>query len=107
MSNVICQIEATYNSQAPIFATKKTKKRNNMVRKFDFWYQVSNENRRIHLYLPDNYDQSDERYAVLYMFDGHNLFFDQDATFGKSLGLKEFLDAWWKLPCISGTSVTG
>ena len=108
MSNVTCQIEATYNSQAPIFATKKTKKRNNIVRRFVFfWCQVANDNRRIHLYLPDNYDQSDERYAVLYMFDGHNLFFDQDATFGKSLGLKEFLDAWWKLPCISGTSVTG
>ncbi|MDD6765705.1 MAG: alpha/beta hydrolase-fold protein [Parabacteroides sp.] len=73
-----------------------------MVRKFDFWCQVANDNRRIHLYLPDNYDQSDERYAVLYMFDGHNLFFDQDATFGKSLGLKEFLDAWWKRLIVVG-----
>ena len=63
---------------------------------------MANDNRRIHLYLPDNYDQSDERYAVLYMFDGHNLFFDQDATFGKSLGLKEFLDAWWKRLIVVG-----
>ena len=67
-----------------------------MIQKFDFWCQFANDNRRIHFYLPDDYDQTDERYAVLYMFDGHNLFFDQDATFGKSLGLKEFLDAWWK-----------
>ena len=107
MSNVTCQIEATYNSQAPIFATKKLRKEIIWYVNLIFWCQVANDNRRIHLYLPDNYDQSDERYAVLYMFDGHNLFFDQDATFGKSLGLKEFLDAWWKLPCISGTSVTG
>ena len=63
-----------------------------MVQKFDFWCQPANDNRRIHLYLPDDYDRSDERYAVLYMFDGHNLF----STFGKALGLKDFLDHWWK-----------
>lgn len=27
------------------------------------------------------------------MFDGHNLFYDEDATYGKSWGLKSFLDA--------------
>ena len=26
------------------------------------------------------------------MFDGHNVFFDEDATFGKSWGMKEYLD---------------
>ncbi|MGN1264190.1 MAG: alpha/beta hydrolase [Muribaculaceae bacterium] len=73
-----------------------------MVKKFDFWYPAANDNRRIHLYLPDNYYDSDERYAVLYMFDGHNLYFDSDATFGKSLGLKEFLDSWWKRMIVVG-----
>lgn len=73
-----------------------------MVRKFDFWYAAAADNRRIHLYLPDDYDSSQERYAVLYMFDGHNLFFDYDATFGKSLGLKEFLDGWWKKLIVVG-----
>ena len=67
-----------------------------MVNKFNFFFPASGEERRIHLYLPDNYFETDERYAVLYMFDGHNLFFDADATFGKSLGLKEFLDNYWK-----------
>lgn len=67
-----------------------------MVNKFDYYYPAAGENRRIHLYLPDNYDSTDERFAVLYMFDGHNLFYDSDATFGKSLGLKDFLDNWWK-----------
>ncbi|MGM9842180.1 MAG: alpha/beta hydrolase [Candidatus Limisoma sp.] len=73
-----------------------------MVQKFDFWYAAANDNRRIHLYLPDDYEQSDERYAVLYMFDGHNLFYDGDATFGKSLGLKDFLDHWWKKLIVVG-----
>ncbi|MBR4214290.1 MAG: hypothetical protein IKR94_03130 [Bacteroidales bacterium] len=73
-----------------------------MIEKFDFWFESARENRRIHLYLPDNYYNSDERYAVLYMFDGHNLFFDSDATFGKSLGLKEFLDNYWKKLIVVG-----
>lgn len=73
-----------------------------MVQKFDFWNKAANDNRRIHLYLPDNYSETNERYAVLYMFDGHNLFFDADATFGKSLGLKEFLDSWWKRLIVVG-----
>ncbi|MBQ3690249.1 MAG: hypothetical protein II937_10395 [Bacteroidales bacterium] len=73
-----------------------------MVEKFDFWFDGAGENRRIHLYLPDNYYNTDERYAVLYMFDGHNLFFDGDATFGKSLGLKEFLDNYWKKLIVVG-----
>ena len=48
--------------------------------------------RRVYFYLPEGYEESDERYPVLYMFDGHNLFFDEDATFGKSWGLKDYLD---------------
>ena len=67
-----------------------------MVNKFNFFFPASGEERCIHLYLPDNYFETDERYAVLYMFDGHNLFFDADATFGKSLGLKDFLDNYLK-----------
>lgn len=73
-----------------------------MVQKFDFWFSPAQENRRIHLYLPDDYYQSTERYPVLYMFDGHNLFFDSDATYGKSLGLKSFLDGWWKKLIVVG-----
>ncbi len=49
--------------------------------------------RRVYYYLPEGYDGDGERYPVLYMFDGHNLFLDGDATFGKSWGLKEYLDA--------------
>lgn len=49
--------------------------------------------RRGYVYLPESYDREPEkRYPVLYMFDGHNVFFDEDATYGKSWGMKEYLD---------------
>jgi predicted alpha/beta superfamily hydrolase len=32
----------------------------------------------------------------MYFFDGHNLFSDEDATYGKSWGLKDFLENWKK-----------
>lgn len=47
--------------------------------------------RMLHIYLPDQRAE-DERFGVLYMFDGHNLFYDHDATYGKSWGLKDYLD---------------
>lgn len=48
--------------------------------------------RRAYIYLPDSYDQEkDKRYPVMYMFDGHNVFFDEDATFGKSWGMNQYM----------------
>lgn len=52
------------------------------------------EERNLYLYLPQSYwEQPDRRYPVLYMFDGHNVFFDSDATYGKCWGMKEYMDA--------------
>lgn len=51
------------------------------------------ERRRAYVYLPTMYDsQPRRRFPVLYMFDGHNLFFNEDATYGKSWGLADYLD---------------
>lgn len=50
------------------------------------------EERTAYLYLPVSYPTSNKRYPVLYMFDGHNVFFDSDATFGKCWGMKEYMD---------------
>ena len=48
--------------------------------------------RRVYLYLPAGYErEKDKRYPVLYMFDGHNVFFDSDATYGKSWGMKDYM----------------
>ena len=73
-----------------------------MVIKRDFVYTPKGVNRCAHIYLPDDYDTSTERYPVTYFFDGHNLFFNEDATYGKSWGLKEFLDSWPKKMIIVG-----
>lgn len=49
--------------------------------------------RSAYLYLPESYQyEHAKRYPVLYMFDGHNVFFDSDATYGKCWGLKEYMD---------------
>ncbi len=48
--------------------------------------------RLVYLYLPDDWQTAQRRYPVLYMFDGHNVFFDSHATYGKSWGMGEYLD---------------
>ena len=49
--------------------------------------------RRAYIWLPEDYDEDpDKRYPVMYMFDGHNVFFDEDATFGKSWGMAKYLE---------------
>lgn len=53
---------------------------------------TGSEKRNVYLYLPESYYYSENRYPVLYMFDGHNVFFDSDATFGKCWGMKEYMD---------------
>jgi len=52
----------------------------------------SQRKRKVWVYLPDSYFTSKKKFDVLYMFDGHNLFFDELATYGKSWGLKDYLD---------------
>ncbi len=49
--------------------------------------------RRAYLYLPRAYDeQPTRRFPVLYMFDGHNVFLDGDATFGASWGMLDYMN---------------
>lgn len=48
--------------------------------------------RRAYIYLPESYEkQKDRKYPVMYMFDGHNVFFDSDATYGKSWGMNKYM----------------
>lgn len=52
------------------------------------------EGRTVYVYVPDEAQENPEaRYPVLYMFDGHNVFFDSDATYGKCWGMKEYLES--------------
>ncbi len=48
--------------------------------------------RRAYVCLPDSYFEDDRAYPVLYMFDGQNVFFDEDATYGTSWGMKDYLE---------------
>ena len=49
--------------------------------------------RRAYIYLPESYETNKEkRYPVMYMFDGHNVFFDEDATYGKSWGMNAYME---------------
>lgn len=73
-----------------------------MIIKRDFMYTPKTQNRPLHIYLPDDYYESEEHYPVMYFFDGHNLFLDEDATYGKSWGLKNFLEQWEKTMIIVG-----
>ena len=54
--------------------------------------ELTDEDRNVYVYLPESCRQyPDKRYPVLYMFDGHNVFFDSDATYGKCWGMKEYM----------------
>ncbi|NME35190.1 MULTISPECIES: alpha/beta hydrolase [Fusobacterium] len=63
-----------------------------MIIKEEIFIKPFKENRLLHIYLPDDIEEG-ERFPVMYMFDGHNLFYDSDATYGKSWGIKNFLDS--------------
>ena len=65
-----------------------------MVKRFTVTFPApeGSEQRTAYIYLPDSYFRNKKkRYPVLYMFDGHNVFFDSDATFGKSWGMEDFM----------------
>ena len=67
-----------------------------MLIKQDFNYSPKNENRTLHIWLPDEYYWTDEKYPVMYLFDGHNMFRNEDATFGTCWGFQEFMRSWHK-----------
>jgi predicted alpha/beta superfamily hydrolase len=43
---------------------------------------MNHENRRIWVWLPDDYDDTQHEYPVLFMHDGQNVFRNSDATYG-------------------------
>ena len=73
-----------------------------MIEKFEHYFPLKQTFKQIHVYLPDDYADSEERYPVMYMYDGHNLFNDHDATYGTSWGLKDFLEQYDKQLIIVG-----
>ena len=73
-----------------------------MVKKWDVTIPAlsGKKTRTAYIYLPDYYDEDEfRRYPVMYMFDGHNVFFDADAAYGKSWGMNSFM-SWTRKPLI-------
>ncbi len=73
-----------------------------MIIKRDILFTPAGRTRHLHIYLPQNYFEGHDFYPVMYFFDGHNLFDNADATYGKSWGLKEFLEKWGREIIIIG-----
>jgi len=56
--------------------------------------------RKAYIYLPDYYEEDEaRRYPVMYMFDGHNIFFDAESAFGKSWNMNSYM-LWTRKPMI-------
>lgn len=62
-----------------------------MIEKKQVFIPAMDRETTLHIHLPEHMEEG-KRYPVLYMFDGHNLFKNEDATYGKSWGLEEFLN---------------
>ncbi|MDN3018319.1 alpha/beta hydrolase-fold protein [Paenibacillus sp. BSR1-1] len=63
-----------------------------MLENFPVYMSSFNKERMIRVYLPENYNEYERRYPVLYMHDGQNVFEDLVAIRGISLGMKDYLD---------------
>lgn len=67
-----------------------------MIRKFNITIPElsGGERRKAYVYLPRAYDEDPQAcFPVLYMFDGQNVFFDADASFGTSWDMYNYLNA--------------
>ncbi|WP_413303372.1 alpha/beta hydrolase-fold protein [Bacillus sp. 1P10SD] len=64
-----------------------------MLEKFLVHMSAFQQERMVRVYLPENYDSETKKYPVLYMHDGQNVFEDEGAIKGVSLGMKDYLDA--------------
>ena len=70
-----------------------------MLIKQDFYFHALDAHRPLHIRLPD---VGEPPFPVMYFFDGHNLFRDEDATYGKSWGLDAYCAVWDKPIIIVG-----
>lgn len=65
---------------------------NNMLEKFPVYMSSFKQERLIRVYLPSSYNEGNKKFPVLYMHDGQNVFEDEGAFKGVSLGMKDYLD---------------
>ncbi len=75
---------------------KHTASRNVSILKEDFYIPQLDRKRRIWIYLPPDYYQSNKLYPVFYAHDGQNLF-DAASSFSGEWGVDECLDSLFEL----------
>ncbi|MGG1676042.1 alpha/beta hydrolase [Neobacillus sp. NRS-1170] len=63
-----------------------------MLENFPVYMSSFKQERMIRVYLPESYNEYERRYPVLYMHDGQNVFEDEGAIRGISLGMKDHLE---------------
>lgn len=73
-----------------------------MFETFEHYFPYKDTDKKIHVYLPENISDGGRAYPVLYMYDGHNLFMDEYATYGTSWGLLDFMATYDKQVIIVG-----
>ena len=62
-----------------------------MIETIEFEMKQLNRKRNIMIYVPDDYKSSNKRYPVMYIHDGQNVFFDDQAYQGVSWGFLEYV----------------
>ncbi|WP_064093523.1 alpha/beta hydrolase [Rossellomorea aquimaris] len=63
-----------------------------MYEHFEVKITPLNRKRLVRVYLPNDYQQETKTYPVLYMHDGQNLYKNEDAGYGMSWKIGEYLD---------------
>lgn len=67
-----------------------------MIERFVMHFEPGMDERVISVCLPQGYARSEERYPVMYMFDGQNVFEQVRTAYGKSWNLHAFMALWEK-----------
>lgn len=97
--NIYISIAGWKDNFASAPAIKSTASKNVKLVDSVFYIPQLGRKRKIQIYLPDGYAQSKQRYPVLYMHDGQNLF-DDKTSFAGEWGMDEFMDTVKRKKCI-------
>ena len=67
-----------------------------MIERFTVYFEPGMDARVVSVFLPQGYNGGDERYPVMYMFDGQNAFESQSDDYDGTWNLHRFLLRWEK-----------
>ena len=67
-----------------------------MIERFSVYFEPSMDERLVSVHLPEDYDGREERYPVMYMFDGQSAFESQSDDYDGTWNLHRFLMRWDK-----------